>query len=38
MAGSSVKASGGLPYSERNAVKGKRIDHGHDLMEYFLKS
>jgi 2,3-bisphosphoglycerate-independent phosphoglycerate mutase len=38
MAGSSVKASGGLPYSERNAVRGKRIDHGHDLMEYFLKS
>jgi 2,3-bisphosphoglycerate-independent phosphoglycerate mutase len=38
MAGSSVKGSGGLPYSERNAVKGKRIDHGHELMEYFLKS
>jgi 2,3-bisphosphoglycerate-independent phosphoglycerate mutase len=39
IAGSNVAAVLQAPFSEANAVKsGLRIDNGHELMEYFLKS
>jgi 2,3-bisphosphoglycerate-independent phosphoglycerate mutase len=37
MAGSNVKAVGGMPYNEKNSVAGVVIPHGHELMGYFLK-
>jgi 2,3-bisphosphoglycerate-independent phosphoglycerate mutase len=38
MAGTGVKPIGGKPYSERNsATSGTKIEHGHELMEYFLR-
>ncbi len=39
MAGTSVPAVGGLPFTEKNAeASGQHIRVGHELMEYFLRS
>jgi 2,3-bisphosphoglycerate-independent phosphoglycerate mutase len=39
MAGTRVRSLVSQPYSERNAAaSGLAISHGHELMEYFLKS
>ena len=38
MAGTGVQASRPAPYSEKNAAaSGLKIEHGHELMEYFLR-
>lgn len=37
MAGTAVKAAGGLPYDERNAAAGVKLERGHELMDYFLR-
>jgi len=38
MAGTGVQCPRPLPYNERNAAaSGLRIEHGHELMEYFLR-
>jgi 2,3-bisphosphoglycerate-independent phosphoglycerate mutase len=37
IAGSDIKTSSSNPYNERNAIaSGLKIEHGHELMEYFL--
>lgn len=38
MAGTGVRAVGGLPYSEAGAAaSGLKLEKGHELMEYFLR-
>jgi hypothetical protein len=38
MAGAWVRSAVQRPFSERAALESDlRIEHGHDLMEYFLK-
>jgi 2,3-bisphosphoglycerate-independent phosphoglycerate mutase len=37
IAGSGIDQTSGLPYSEKNAATGTKLDRGHELMELFLK-